>query len=206
MGYEYISNKTAKSYTRTVSKKKFIVIHHWGSTGQKFDNVVDWFARLAPTSAHYVIEENKVACLVAPKYIAWHAGNWKANVEGYGLECRPEMSKGDLETVAEVIADIWIAEGRELPLYPHKRFKATACPGKYEAKLGWLCDRARQIRNEKQGKPTPKPDAKKYHTVASGENLSVIAKKYGTTVAKLVSLNNIKDKNLIHKGEKLRVK
>ena len=45
-----------------------------------------------------------------------------------------------------------------------------------------------------------------YYTVQPGDNLTVIAKKYGTTVNKLVSLNGIANKNLIYVGQKLRVK
>lgn len=43
----------------------------------------------------------------------------------------------------------------------------------------------------------------KYHTVVSGDTLSKIAKKYGTTVTKLVSLNGIQNKNLINVGQKI---
>lgn len=46
----------------------------------------------------------------------------------------------------------------------------------------------------------------KYYTVKPGDNLTVIAKKYGTTVDKLVSMNGIANKNLIYVGQKLRVK
>jgi len=45
-----------------------------------------------------------------------------------------------------------------------------------------------------------------YYTVQPGDNLTVIAKKYGTTVNKLVSLNGIANKTLIYVGQKLRVK
>lgn len=47
---------------------------------------------------------------------------------------------------------------------------------------------------------------KVYYTVKKGDTLSEIAEKYNTTVDKLVSLNNIKDKNKIYVGQKLRVK
>ena len=43
------------------------------------------------------------------------------------------------------------------------------------------------------------------HTVKSGENLTVIAKKYGTTVSKIVKDNGIKNPNLIYPGQKLRI-
>ena len=45
-----------------------------------------------------------------------------------------------------------------------------------------------------------------YYTVQKGDNLTKIAKKYGTTVNQLVSWNGIKNKNLIYAGQKLRVK
>lgn len=45
-----------------------------------------------------------------------------------------------------------------------------------------------------------------YYTVVSGDNLTKIANKYGTTVNQLVSWNNITNPNLIYPGQKLRVK
>lgn len=47
---------------------------------------------------------------------------------------------------------------------------------------------------------------KEYYTVKNGDNLSSIAKRYGTTVNQLVSWNNISNANLIYVGQKLRVK
>lgn len=45
-----------------------------------------------------------------------------------------------------------------------------------------------------------------YYVVKSGDTLSALAKKYKTSVASLVSLNNIKDANKIYVGQKIRVK
>lgn len=45
-----------------------------------------------------------------------------------------------------------------------------------------------------------------YYTVVRGDTLTRIAKMYGTTVSKLVKLNNLANKNLIRVGQKLRVK
>ena len=47
---------------------------------------------------------------------------------------------------------------------------------------------------------------KVYYTVKSGDTLSEIAQKYGTTVNQLASWNGIKNVNLIYPGQKLRVK
>ena len=45
-----------------------------------------------------------------------------------------------------------------------------------------------------------------YYTVKSGDCLSVIAQKYGTTVSQIQSWNGISNPDLIYAGQKLRVK
>lgn len=50
---------------------------------------------------------------------------------------------------------------------------------------------------------TSTTSTKKTYTVVSGDTLSGIAKKFGTTVNKLVSLNNISDPNKIYVGQVL---
>ena len=47
---------------------------------------------------------------------------------------------------------------------------------------------------------------KVYYTVQKNDNLTKIAKKYGTTVNQLVAWNNISNPNLIYAGQRLRVK
>ena len=47
---------------------------------------------------------------------------------------------------------------------------------------------------------------KEYYTVKNGDNLSNIAKKYGTSVNQLVSWNNIANANLIYPSQKIRVR
>ena len=55
-------------------------------------------------------------------------------------------------------------------------------------------------------KPTkPTTQAAGTYTVKSGDTLSRIAAKYGTTVAKLVEINGIKNPNLIRVGQVLRL-
>lgn len=53
--------------------------------------------------------------------------------------------------------------------------------------------------------PIPKKNAK-YHKVRPGESLSVIARKYGTSVSRLQKLNGIKNANLIRAGQNIRVR
>ena len=80
--YTYITKFTSPNQNARNSKVKSITIHHWGSRGQKFDNVVNWLCqKRAGTSAHYVVEAGKVACIVDPDRRAWHAGNSRGNHE-----------------------------------------------------------------------------------------------------------------------------
>lgn len=50
------------------------------------------------------------------------------------------------------------------------------------------------------------PDNSVWHTVASGENLSSIAERYGTSWRSIADLNNLANANLIYPGQKLRIK
>ena len=54
--------------------------------------------------------------------------------------------------------------------------------------------------------PTPPTPSEEYYTVKRGDNLSSIAKKFGTSVVQLVKWNNIVNPNLIITGQVLRVK
>lgn len=48
-------------------------------------------------------------------------------------------------------------------------------------------------------------DTTTYYTVKKGDNLTKIAKKYGTTVKSIVNLNNIKNSNLIYPNQRLKI-
>ena len=162
MAYEYITKYNAHAYMvgrmsngvqHNVDK---IILHHWGATGQTFEGVCAWFENPScQTSAHYVVEGGRVACLVNLSDTAYHAGVWGANLTSIGIECRPEMSDADLETVCELVAYLYKVYG-ELPIYGHKDFSPTACPGKYYSQLGYIHDRALELM---QGDSKPSADA-----------------------------------------------
>ena len=69
---------------------------------------------------------------------------------------------------------------------------------------GYNYQAIQDIVNQKVG--ASKPSKAEYYIVKSGDNLTKIAKKYGTTVDNIVKLNGIKNKNLIYAGQKLRIK
>lgn len=62
---------------------------------------------------------------------------------------------------------------------------------------------------EKKAEKKPAKNTEKkteYYTVKKGDTLSAIAKKHGTTWQRLAKLNNLKDANIIHVGQRLKVK
>ena len=122
---------------------QFIVIHHWGGDGQSHQAVVNYLCTPRgeeSTSAHYVASAGRVTQLVHDYDRAWHAGT-AGNPAGIGIECRPEMTPADFETVARLVAAIR-AEWGPLPLRGHRDYMPTACPGRWYANLSRLDARA----------------------------------------------------------------
>jgi hypothetical protein len=131
-----------------------IVLHHWGVDGQSHDGVVAYLTRPnGNTSAHYVASGGRVTQLTHDYDRAWHCyGN---NARTIGIECRPECDAADFETVAQLIAAIRDEWG-DLSLSGHQDHYATACPGRWQARLAELDARARAIQG---GSATPTPTA-----------------------------------------------
>lgn len=203
MTYQLITNKKSPNYTDPkYSEKVFgsprtieaITIHHWGKEGQKFDNVVNWFlSDAAKTSAHYVVESGKVAAMVDPEDVAWHAGSSRGNATTIGIELRPEATDGDYTTAAELISDLRKVYG-DLPLVPHNQWRATICPGKWDLeKLDSLA------------RPAPVSAVQETYTVKKGDTLWGISQMFGMTLLELTKLNNISASTTIYQGQVLKV-
>ena len=132
------------NYTRgRPQPPRCIVIHHWGEDGQSHQDVLNYLCTPRgeeSTSAHYVASAGRVTQLVADTDMAWHAGT-DGNPAGIGIECRPEMTAQDVETVARLVAAIR-AEWGPLPLHGHRDYMPTACPGRWYANLARLAARA----------------------------------------------------------------
>lgn len=217
--YEYISKYTSTHFTPAKDVKSVfgydrkvdgIVIHHWGVLNQKFDNIITFFLHPdTKTSAHYVVQDGKVACIVDPDDAAWHAGNAQANATKIGIELRPEATDGDYATAAELIKNIRATYG-DLPLYPHSKFRTTTCPGKWD--LGRL-DRLARASSTKTT-PTSAPasttptttKSEASYTIKKGDTLWKIATAHGMTTLELAKLNNMSTSDIIHEGNKLKVK
>ena len=140
MAYQDITQYNAACFTRGRPYGiASITIHWWGDPGTHptFEGVVDAFVTGARrTSAHYVAEAGRVACLVDPDDRAWACGDGIGCRSGgndcsISIECNPRQSDGDYQTVAELVSNLRAVYG-DLPLYPHKHWFNTACPGTYD--------------------------------------------------------------------------
>ena len=160
--YTYITKYTSPNQNARNRKIAGITCHWWGRpTGQNPEGIVSWLCdKRAGTSAHYVVSENTVWCIVDPDRRAWHAGNSKANHDQIGIELDPNMSRraATEKTAAALIADLRAVYGN-LPLSPHKRWTSTQCPGNWD--LGRLDRLARGVKPGVSGGgatvPAPKP-------------------------------------------------
>lgn len=195
MSYSVDRSHDARSFTRGRRGRMIngIVIHHWGIDGQSHSGVVNFFEKTAPTSAHYVVSSDLVSILVDLKNTAYHAGDWGANLSKIGIECRPEMSDGDFETVAELIADIRNVYGK-LKLTGHKQYKSTSCPGRWHKQLSRLSKRAEQIRKGSSAKPTKPKPVKKPKATRANKNIQKALIAMGINVGYPDGVNGPKQK------------
>lgn len=170
--YEYITKYDAACYTpgRPYGITA-ITIHWWDDPAVRrpnFDTVINLFVSGArKTSAHYVAEAGRVACLVAPGDRAWACGDGinvgsGGNDKSISIECNWRQSDGDYDTIAQLVADLRKTYG-DLPLKPHRTWTSTECPGTYD--LARIDRLARQKAGQKvptaaPAKPAVKPSGK----------------------------------------------
>lgn len=153
-----------------------IVIHWWGAYGQTHDDVVKFFVTgPGATSAHFVVSEGRVTCLVSPADVAWHAGNWEENLKSIGIECHPEATDGDYREVASLVS--WLrSQYGDLPLHPHREFHATACPGIWDLARIDREARAGTVQPASTPAPTPAPAAP---AAPKGDKVLIISQQRG---------------------------
>ena len=148
MSYKYVTSIDSPNYgynpsgSKGGNNVKEIIIHHWGNEGQKFYNVANYLCKSSVrASAHYILQDGLVACIVDRSNCAWHAGNKSVNCSSIGIECRPECTTGDVNTLVQLIANLYHIYGI-IPIRGHKDVVATACPGKYYSKIPSIKTRA----------------------------------------------------------------
>lgn len=145
-----------------------IAIHWWGDPKAKpvYENIVSFLCSPSSgVSAHFVATGTKrrAAQLVNFADASWATNS--ANPYTISIECDPRARKEDYDVVAELIAQLRQVFGN-LPLVPHNKYVATACPGVYDLKR--LDREARQkiakpswkwghVEDKVKPKPDPKP-------------------------------------------------
>lgn len=207
---------TAAGYVQSVfgvpRRIESITVHHWGVFGQTHDGVVNFFMNQSKTtSAHFVVSDGRIHCLVSPADASWAAGNAYGNATSIHIECRPEATDGDYETVAWLIDFLRDHYGANLPLMKHSQWSATACPGNWN--LDRLNAMARAVDEVLEPiAPTPAPqeprvfsDNEIHWIVEAGDNLSKISNYYFgnvSHVAQIAAYNNI-NPDFISIGQKI---
>ena len=141
--YETQYNAPAYMAGRSGHDATGIVVHHYGVMGSTYQGTINTLCAVtASASAHFVIDADKVAQLVALSDTAYHADNWPINLTTIGIECPPEATEEQINTLVQLIAGLYRVYGRVLPLSGHKDHARTECPGRYYAMLADIQARA----------------------------------------------------------------
>lgn len=141
--YETQYNAPAMMAGRSGKQVEGIVVHHYGVIGSTYSGTINTLTKqTAAASAHFVIDAGKVAQLVALSDTAYHADNWPINLTTIGIECPPECTPAQVDTLVQLIAGLYKFYGRVLPLSGHKDHAPTQCPGRYYPMLADIQKRA----------------------------------------------------------------
>lgn len=144
--YETQYNAPAFMAGRSGHEITGIVVHHYGVMGSTYAGTIRTLTKpTAAASAHFVIDADRVAQLVALSDTAYHADNWPVNLCTIGIECPPEALPEQIETLVQLIAGLYKVYGRVLPLTGHKDHAKTACPGRYYPLLADIQARATEL-------------------------------------------------------------
>jgi len=144
MSYNYLTQYNSPNYTpesqarATWGRPRTIEIvaqHWWGdpNTNPTFEGVIATLCNPSrQASAHFVATGTgrRVACLVDLNNASWATNS--ANPYPISIEGDPRCRDEDYDVIAELIAELRVAYGIQLPIKPHRDFVATACPGNYD--------------------------------------------------------------------------
>lgn len=144
MSYQYLTQYNSPNYTpesqvrATWGRPRTIEIvaqHWWGdpNTNPTFEGVIATLCNPSrQASAHFVATGTgrRVACLVNLNDASWATNS--ANPYSISIEGDPRCRDEDYDVIAELIAELRVAYGIQLPIRPHRDFVATACPGNYD--------------------------------------------------------------------------
>lgn len=108
-------------------------------------------------------------------------------------------AKKSIEEVANLVCDGKYGNN------PERKNKLKA-EGYTDSEISAIQNRVNEIMKSRQNTSKPAPATQTIiYTVKRNDNLTKIAKKYGTTISKIAKDNNIKDVDKIYIGQKLKI-
>ncbi len=157
--YETQYNAPAYMQGRSGKQVEGIVVHHYGVMGSTYAGTIRTLTKpTAAASAHFVIDADRVAQLVALSDTAYHADNWPVNLSTIGIECPPEATEEQINTLVQLIAGLYRVYDRVLPLSGHCDHAPTQCPGRYYPMLQDIQARATALYQEADDPEQPEQD------------------------------------------------
>ena len=157
--YETQYNAPAYMAGRSGHDVTGIVVHHYGVMGSTYAGTIRTLCAVtASASAHFVIDAGKVAQLVALSDTAYHADNWPINLCTIGIECPPEATTEQVDTLVQLIAGLYRHYERVLPLSGHCDHAPTECPGRYYPMLQDIQARATALYQRADDPEQPEQD------------------------------------------------
>src|SRR5699024_8742681 len=125
------------------------------------------------------------------------------------MEDQAKLLRNGLSWNKKFYRKTWIENARSYKDVTKALTGTYATDPNYNTKLNGIIEKYNLTKYDsvksKPSKPSKPNNSTKTYTVKSGDTLSEIANKFGTSVKKLQSINNIKNVNLIRVGQKIKL-
>ncbi|MGP9042089.1 LysM peptidoglycan-binding domain-containing protein [Cytobacillus kochii] len=216
-------HKNRPGYAMKPKGLLFHTTNNWSSSAGDEQHAEYMENTTRTVSWHETVDRDSCTQHIPHTENAWHAGDgssghYNRNWIGLEIACNSvkqgqKLDKATYNNAVQRAAEIcdqynftWgqlqphkIVYGKNCPhntLFSHNKFKED------------VFDKVAELNKKPAQKPKPTPTETgvvSSHKVVKGDTLSEIAAKYGTSVDKLVDLNNIKDKSLIKVGQVIKL-
>ena len=155
--------------------------------GSRYDEVMGMINHIASASTQTLVNE-----VMAGKY---GNGDTRKIVLGSKYQAvQDAINGGNKKSIAQVAKDVIAGKYGNDPQRSQKLRAEGYDPAAVQAEVN------KQLGSGSSG------SSAKYYVIRSGDTLSGIAARYGTSVSQICSWNGIKNANVIYAGQKIRVK
>lgn len=202
-----------------------ITIHNTGNAGRganakAHNTYIHNMAKKTPlqtgyASWHFSVDDKYIYQHIPMNETAWHCGDGSGinsgNRSSIGIEIceNPEMDYAQAEenAIALTVHLMKLYNIKANKVKPHQDWSGKYCPRVILKRDNGFTKFRNRVEKALAGKeqPASSPANVTVHKIVRGDSLSVLAKKYGTTVSELKTLNGLKS-DTIYIGETLVVK